>query len=251
MTESVEEALGRVLHVMEQAGFTINQDVKVVIDDKLPFMGYTSRQWRSHIIVVSGFAAKSLVLEGLLTHELSHIYRIVTDHPSHSERLIADVVHSFTDSHNLGRDYEQEILHQAINHIEDLYADDITFKVLAAHTGTSPRSEQLGEFFLGWIKEEPIRSRLHRRDQWINASILLNNSFAISNMERHRVAEGWIEKAKSINDRFLNRIKPGAAKRFSYFNKFMVGLREDISENDFREEMTEYLRNLVDLVDDT
>ncbi len=251
MADRVEEALRRALYMMEQAGFTINQEVKVVVDEKLPFMGYTSRQWRSHIIVVSGFAVKSPMLEGLLTHELSHVYRTITDHPSHSERLIANLVHFFTDSHNLGRDYEQEILHQAINHIEDLYADDIAFKVLARDSDAALPSEQFGEFFLGWIKEEPVRSRLHRRDRWINASILLNNSFAISNMERHRIAERWVEKARSINDLLLNRIKPSAAIRFSYFNKFMVSLREDISENDFREEMTEYLQNLLALVDDT
>jgi hypothetical protein len=250
MADRVEEALRRVLYMMEQAGFTINQEVKVFVDEKLPFMGYTSRQWRSHIIVVSGFAVKSPMLEGLLTHELSHVYRTITDHPSHSERLIGNLVLSFTDGHSLGRDYEQEILHQAINHIEDLYADDIVFRVLARDRDVAFPSEQFGEFFLGWIKEEPVRSRLHRRDQWINASILLNNSFAISNMERHRMAERWVEKARSINELLLNRVKPSAAIRFSYFNKFMVSLREEISENDFREEMTEYLQNLLALVDD-
>jgi len=249
MTESVEEALRNVLNMMEQAGFRINREVEVVVDEKLPFMGYTSRQWQRHVIVVSGFALKSPMLEGLLAHELSHIYRTITDHPSHSERLIASLAHSFIDSHKLDRDYEQEILHQAINHIQDLYADDIAIKVLAAHHGIAPRLEQLGEFFSGWIKEEPARSGARRKDQWINASMLLNNSFAISNMKRHRIAEGWIEKAKLSNDRFLNQIKPSAAMQFSYFNKFMIALREDISEAEFREQMRGYLRNFLDVVD--
>jgi hypothetical protein len=79
--------------------------------------------------------------------------------------------------------------------------------------------------------------------------MLLNNSFAISNMKRHRIAEGWIEKAKLSNDRFLNQIKPSAAMQFSYFNKFMIALREDISEAEFREQMRGYLRNFLDVVD--
>jgi hypothetical protein len=248
MTENVEEALRNVLNMMEQAGFRINQEVKVTVDKKLPFMGYTSRQWQSHIIVVSGFALESPMLEGLLTHELSHVYRNITHHPSHSEPLIASLVHILIDDHKLDRDYEQEILHQAINHIQDLYADDIAVRVLGANYGTR-FLEQLGDFFLGWIKEEPATRGVRPRDRWINASMLLNNSFAISNMERHNITEGLIEKAKMSNDRFLNRINPSAAMQFSYFNRFMVGLEEDVSEAGFREQMEEYLRNLLKVVD--
>jgi len=248
MTENVEEALRNVLSMMEQAGFRIDQDVKVIVDKNLPFMGYTSRQWQRHVIVVSGFALDSPMLEGLLTHELSHVYRNITHHPSHSDPLITGLMRVFIDGHKLDRDYEQEILHQAINHIQDLYADDIAFRVLAGHDGTT-RLQQLGDFFLGWIKEEPATTGARRRDQWVNASMLLNNSFAVSNMERHKITERQIEEARLSNDRFLNRIKSSAAMRFSYFNRFMVGLEEDVSEAGFREQMKEYLRNFLNVVD--
>ncbi len=248
MTSSVEEALRNVLDKMEQAGFEINQEVKVAVDEKLPFMGYTSRRWQTHLIVVSGFALKSPMLEGLLTHELSHVYRNITNHPSHSEPLIEDLMRLFIDDHKLDKKYEQGILHQVINHIQDLYADDVSIRVLTAHPTTAPDLQQLGEFFLGWIKENPSRSKAHRRDQWTNASILLNNCFAISNMERHGITESQIEKAKAINNRFLKQIKPNGAIWFEYFNKFMVGLKEDVSEDEFREQMREYLRNFLDVV---
>jgi hypothetical protein len=248
MTENVEEALRNVLNMMEQARFRIDQDVKVIVDKNLPFMGYTSRQWQRHVIVVSGFALDSPMLEGLLTHELSHVYRNITHHPSHSDPLIAGLMRVFVDGHKLGRDYEQEILHQAINHIQDLYADDIAIRVLASRDGTI-RLYQLGNFFLGWIREEPATSGVRRRDQWLNASMLLNNSFAVSNMERHKIAEGQIEKAKLSNDRFLNRIKSSAAVWFSYFNRFMVGLEEDVPEAEFREQMKDYLRTFLNVVD--
>jgi hypothetical protein len=248
MTENVEEALRNVLDTMEQAGFRIEQKVRVIVDKNLPFMGYTSRQWQSHVIVVSGFALDSPMLEGLLTHELSHVYRNITHHPSHSDRLIAGLMRAFIDGHKLNRDYEQEILHQAINHIQDLYADDIAVRVLAGHDGTT-RLQQLGDFFLGWIKEEPATTGERRRDQWVSASILLNNSFAISNMERHKVTEGQIEKARLSNVRFLNRIKSDAATQFNYFNRFMVDLEEDVSEAGLREQMKEYLRNFLNVVD--
>jgi hypothetical protein len=248
MTENVEKALRNVLNMMEQAGFRINQDVKVIVDKKLSFMGYTSRQWQSHVIVVSGFAVESPMLEGLLTHELSHVYRSITHHPSHSEPLIASLMRIFIKDHKLDRDYEQETLHQAVNHVQDLYADDIAVRVLAAYYGT-PLLEQFGDFFLGWIKEEPATGGVRLRDRWVNASILLNNSFAISNMERHNMMEGQIERAKLNNYRFLNRIKSSAAIQFSYFNRFMVGLEEDVSEARLREQMEEYLGNFLKVVD--
>jgi hypothetical protein len=251
LTLNIDEALRSALNMMQQAGFRIDRDVKVVVDERLPFMGYTSHRWQSqsHIIVVSGFALKSPMLEGLLTHELSHIYRTVTDHPSHNETLIASLMHFFIDGHKLHRDYEQQILRQAINHVQDLYADDIAIKVLTADQGTVPRAEQLGEFFLDWIKDEPARSGMRQKDQWINASILLNNCFAISNMEKHGIVREQIEKARMRNDRFLNEINPGAAMRFSYFTKFMVGLKEDVSEAGFREQMKEYLRNFLNAIE--
>jgi hypothetical protein len=249
MTENVEEALRNILNMMERAGFRINQDVKVIVNKKLPFMGYTSRQWQSHVIVVSGFAVESPMLEGLLTHELSHVYRNIANHPSHSEPLIASLMRIFIDDHNLDRDYEHEILRQAINHIQDLYADDIAVKVLGTYYG-APLLEQLGNFFLSWIKEEPATGGVRLRNRWVNASILLNNSFAISNMERHNIMEGQIERAKLNNDRFLNRIKSSVAIQFSYFNRFMVGLEEDVSEARLREQMEEYLGNFLKVVDD-
>jgi hypothetical protein len=251
MAESVEKALRNVLNMMNQAGFRINREVQVVVDESLPFMGYTSRQRQSHVIVVSGFALRSSMLEGLLTHELSHIYRNITNHPSHSDSLIPSLARLFINSYNLDRDYEQETLHQAINHIQDLYADDIAVKILVAYQGMEPTMSKLGEFFLGWIKEEPAKTDVHQRDRWVNASILLNNSFAISNMQRHKIAEGHIEKAKLSNDRFLEQIKPSAAARFSYFNRFMISLKEDISEDEFREQMRGYLQNLLDIVNDS
>ena len=237
--------------MMQQAGFRINRDVRVVVDEKLPFMGYTSHRWQSqsHTIVVSGFALESPMLEGLLTHELSHIYRTITDHPSHDEPLIASLMRFFIDSHKLHRDYEQQILHQAMNHVQDLYADDITVKVLTAQQGAVSSLEQLGEFFLDWIKEEPAGSGTRQRDQWTSASVLLNNCFALSNMERHGIVRKQIEEAKMRNGQFLNQMKPGAAMRFSYFNEFMVGLKEDVSEAEFREQMKEYLRNFLNAVE--
>jgi hypothetical protein len=236
----VEEKLKAVTDKMARAGFELDQPVEVMVDKNLPFMGYTSRDWQKHVIVVSGFAAKSPMLEGLLAHELSHVYRNITNHPSHNEKLLESVVVTFARLHDLSEDYQSDILHQAINHIQDLYADDIAIRVLTANQNKAATLDVLGEFFLGWIREEPVESNSSPKDAWLNAGMLLNNCFAVSNIQRRKV-ESFYEKAESLNNRFLMKIGPRARRSFGYFNHFMVNLKERVAEEEFLNQMNEYL----------
>lgn len=247
-SKAVQQALANVLAAMKRHGFEITQNLEVVVDEGLPFMGYTSRHWQKQLIVVSGFAVKSNMLEGLLTHELSHVYRGQTKHPSHNDQIIAHLARSFISMHNLNEDYQREILHQVINHVQDLYADDIATQVLTAEESHLLRLEQLGDFFLGWIRDEPVKTGMVRKDQWVNASIMLNNCFAISNMQRHAI-EDRDEKAKMRNETFMRRINPVAAESFSYFNAFMVNLKERVSDAEFQREMEEYLSRFLAVVE--
>ncbi len=243
----VEEKLETVTDTMARAGFEIDQPVEVVVDENLPFMGYTSRHWQKHVIVVSGFAVKSPMLEGLLAHELSHVYRNVTNHPSHNEELLESVAVTFARLHDLSESYQSDMLHQAINHIQDLYADDIAIRVLTANQNKTAALDVLGEFFLGWIREEPVKSNSSRKDAWLNAGILLNNCFAVSNIQRRKV-ESFYEKAESLNSRFLVKIDPRARRSFSYFNHFMVNLKERVADEEFRNQMNEYLERFWDVI---
>ena len=243
---SVDEALKDVLQMMARAGFGIDEEVSVVVDKNLPFMGYTSRQWQKHTIIVSGMAVKSGMLEGLLAHELSHVYRNVTGHPSHNEGIIAHLASSFISNHKLDADYQRQTLHQVLNHVQDLYADDITMKILATDNGLFD-PKQLEGFFIEWIKEEPVKTDVNKRDRWANAAIMLNNSFALSNMQRHNIND-HDQRAKLKSNTFLSRINQEAAKDFSYFNDFMVGVKEQVTEAEFQQEMKEYLARFFQVV---
>ena len=247
MSESnVNQTFRHVLDLMRHAGFTIEGEVSVAVDRDLPFMGYTSRQWQKHTIVVSGFALGSGMLLGLLAHELSHVYRNVTNHPSHNDQIISQLASSFINHYKLDMDYQREILHQVINHVQDLYADDITMTVLATEKGLFD-SGRLEGFFLDWIKDEPVRTGIDKRDRWVNAAIMLNNTFALSNMQRHTI-DDHENGAKSKSDAFLARINQGAAREFSYFNDFMVGLKEQVTEAEFKQEMKDYLTHFFQVV---
>jgi hypothetical protein len=76
---------------------------------------------------------------------------------------------------------------------------------------------------------------------------MLNNSFALSNMQRHGI-NGHEKRAKSKSDAFLSRINQEAAKEFNYFNDFMVGLKEKVTEAEFLQEMKEYLTHFFQVV---
>ncbi len=243
----VSEALKDTLDMMKHAGFVIDQEVSVVVDEKLPFMGYTSRQPQGHTIVVSGFSVKSGMLKGLLAHELSHVYRNITNHPSHNERIITHLAGSFSNQHKLDADYRGEILDQVINHVQDLYADDISMKVLVNGESGLFDSKQLEEFFVEWVKEEPVKTGAVQRDQWVNGAMMLSNCFALSNMQRHSIGDNKL-RAKAKSDTFLSRINPEAAEEFRYFNNFMVGLREQVTDTEFIEGMEEYLERFFEVV---
>src|SRR5437667_9927702 len=91
-SESVEETVRKArqtaIEMMKKAGYDIGTKVKVVVDPQLPFMGYTMPQGGNFTIVVSGGAIGSGLLAGLLIHEMSHIYRMQTNHPSHNGQIL-------------------------------------------------------------------------------------------------------------------------------------------------------------------
>ena len=84
----VDKATHNALKMMKDAGFEVSDKLKVVVDPKLPFMGYSTKRGGSDVIVISGRALASNMVEGLLVHEMSHIYRISTKHPSHNHELL-------------------------------------------------------------------------------------------------------------------------------------------------------------------
>src|SRR2546427_7933450 len=81
--ETVREARQTAIEMMRKAGYDIGTKVKGVVDAKLRFMGYTMSQGGDFTIVVSGGAVGSELLDGLVDHEMSYVYRKQTNHPSH------------------------------------------------------------------------------------------------------------------------------------------------------------------------
>src|SRR3989441_6125691 len=196
--------------MMRKAGYDIGNKVKVVVDPNLPFMGYTMPQGGNFTIVVSGGAVGSGLLEGLLVHEMSHVYRIQTNHPSHNGQILEEAIDNLGKKTVL-RDYQQKIVHDLLNDIQDLYADDISFKILR----DSPilASDQMTRFLQDWVKDEPGKSGDAVMDGCVNTSMMTHNARAIAQMARHKV-EDIGGRAEQTNKKILSQVSPPLAERF-------------------------------------
>jgi len=227
--DTLKNASSNALKMMKDSGFEISDRLEVVLDPNLTFMGYSTERGNGHVIVVSGAALKSGLVEGLLIHEMSHVYSTNTNHPSHNHDLLNRVVHVIIHKNRITEDYQLGIVHQAINHIQDLYADDIAFRVFK-QTMSFP-TDQLFNFFLSRIKDKPIRSK-NVKARWLNAGMMLNNCFAVSNMMRHNIKD-TDNRAESTIERFLSQTDNSIKNGFTHFENFMVNLKENTTEKEF------------------
>src|SRR6267378_4158985 len=160
-SEFVRKAFLNASQMMKESGFGLKSDVKVAIDPKLPFMGYSMPLGRGYRIVVSGGSVGSGMLEGLIVHELSHIYRMENNHVSHDAEVIQQAIERI-DAKLLADDYRQKIVHDLLNDIQDLYADDISMKVIKKGEILEPG--QINSFLQDWVKDEPVESGNSERD---------------------------------------------------------------------------------------
>jgi hypothetical protein len=245
VNEMVGRARQNALEMMRKAGYDIGNKVKVVVDPKLPFMGYTMPQEGNFTIVVSGGALGSGLLEGLLVHEMSHVYRIQNNHPSHNAEILEEAIDNLGKKVAL-RDYQQRVIHDLLNDIQDLYADDISFKVLR----NTPilASDQMTRFLQDWVKDEPTKTRDSSTDGWINASIMTHNARAIAQMARHRV-EDTGGRAEQANKKFLSQVSPRIAGRFEYFRNLLENLREDMTPEQYRALLADYLGRFLEIAE--
>src|SRR5712692_9412305 len=180
-SEFVKKAFLNASRMMRESGFGLKSDVKVAIDPQLPFMGYSMPVGKGYRIVVSGGSVGSGMLEGLMVHEMSHIYRMENNHPSHDAEVIEEAIDKIGKQY-LSHDYQQKIVHDLLNDVQDLYADDISMTRIKKGQILEPG--QINSFLQEWVKDEPVESGNPERDRWVNASIMVHNARAVGQMTR-------------------------------------------------------------------
>jgi hypothetical protein len=233
------------LQSMAKAGFKIEENVNVTVDPQLPFMGYTVPLDSGFRIVVSGGSVGSEMLNGLLIHEMSHIYRIQSGHPSHNAEILEEAVNRIGRK-NLRHEYQQKIVHDLLNDVQDLYADDIAFQVLRMNPRTIP--DQITGFLQSWVKEEPVRSTDATKDRWINASIMVHNARAVAQMKRHHVEDVDNIAAKK-SQKFMSQLPTDMTNKFDFFKTRLESLKENMTEEEYRTLLAEYLKTFLGIAE--
>jgi hypothetical protein len=226
---------------MRDSGYAIKGRIEASADSKLPFMGYSTQRQRHHIIVVSGAALKSGPIEGLLIHEMCHIYRTESGHLSHNTQLLNRIGTRVIHENELDKDYQIKIIQQAVNHVQDLYADDLAFQVFRKGGAFTPK--QAHSFFLEWINETPLEEK-SSKNRWQNVGIMLNNCFAVSNLARHRIPDIGNQVENAVQ-KFLSKANGRLRGEFAYFRDFMTDLTEDVTREQFEKDLTEYLTRIT------
>jgi hypothetical protein len=242
----LEKARAAALKKMKEAGFEVADTIQVLVDRKLPFMGYSTRRDGKDTIVVAGRALNSGMIEGLLVHEMSHVYRTHMHHPSHDHELLGRVEKYLLSKDDLKTDYQVAVIQEAVNHVQDLYADDVAFQVFSHNEAF--RNQQVFDFFLSWINEEPLDEETPK-EVWLNVGIMLNNCFVLGNMIRHGLPDVE-ERAASKVQKFLSQTNERMQIEFWHFKDYMVGLKDDPGKEEFEKSLTDYLERVIKLTQD-
>ncbi len=238
-THNLDVIKDHALELMSKAGYPVTLDVSVVLDEKLPFMGYTTDKSGKPVIVVSGLAVSSGGALNLVIHELSHVYRSQSGHPSHDYQLLTAIT-GWVMQGRIVHAYQEKILHTIINHLQDLYADDISFAIFK-----EKKQENLNEFFMGWIhKPHAVTSTSEKA--WENGDSLLSTAFAQANLERHNVTDTG-EKLEKAVKMFLAKSDKRIVAKYPFFKEFMVNLPEKVTEKEFEKLLIQYLGEFLKL----
>ena len=233
INQTLEGLKSEALSLMEKAGFPVSVDVDVAVNEELKFMGYTTHRDGKPVIVVAGFALESGGALNLLIHELSHVYMSESRHPSHDYNLLTSMA-AFVMHGRAISEYQEQIINNVLNILQDLYADDISFKVFSETT----HQKNLNEFFMSWI-HEPVKVK-GEDDKWANAEFLLDAAFASANLNRHNIpdTDGKVKKAVS---EFLAKLDKSVSGKFDFFESFMINLPEKVTKKEFEKLLVQYL----------
>lgn len=238
---AVAPAGKRVMAAMAELGYPVEAKVDFQYDPKLPIMGY-SRPVRGGYRVVAGKSAvQGPMLAALLAHEVSHVQRMASGHASHNNAAI-EAAYQGIRLAGPQEPYHEETVHDAINNVQDLYADGIAFKVMQHLEALPP--DGIGGFFLAWMKTEPEVGSDLRESRWRAAHAMLGNARALSQIKAHGSPK-QVREAEGMNARLLELVPADVAKAQAWFQAYLDKLPMEPGQASFSAGLSEYVRRFV------
>ena len=231
--------------LLKKSGFPLFENIFVGIDSTLPFMGYTTVNKNNEpLIVVSKMAIDSGNVVGLLVHEMGHIYQTEQKHPSHNFPMLEKAIDYALQGEKLSS-FQSDVLHNIVNCIEDIYADDVSFEIFKKFPQKTFPLEKMNEFFLSWV-HKPLTVKT-QHETWQNAEFVVDAAFAKANLVRNAIVDTDEKMEKEI-EIFLQHVDSKNAKLYEYFETFFIQLPKTISETEFGRMVIEYIRTFLTLI---
>ncbi len=246
----VETSARNALRMMKEAGSEIHDDpLWIGLDPTLRFAAYTYPADEGSVILVSPWYVETKWfggLDNLLVHEMSHIYRRENNNPSVIRRL-TDLDYYQTIEKYSRKSYKRKILVEASYTLGEVPTDDLAFRVLEKCKVSW--IDSTGESLQTLVKAKPIWALGAGRRRWKNALRIVDNSRFIAIMERHKIPDRG-DKAKMSNLRLLSSFPKEAQKAYDYFHQLALDFGEDITEEEFRNLLGDYLSRFDQLAEE-
>jgi len=239
----VLESADKSLRVMKEAGVEVPENIWLVIDPSIHYSALYYQSGDEQVIRIAPWAVNSQLHGGIdatMIHEMSHIYRRLSKHPSHTPEIWRPVWAKFVEK--LSQKYQYKVLERAFLDIGEIFANDVALRVLQRSGLNS--IESMEEEFQDQVLAKSAGSFRSSKKRWKTIGIIAHNSSAMAQITRHNLPDTE-EKAKTRNDKLLQSLPHEAKFLHGYFYNLMVGLNEDITPEAYQEVLTQYLEKLV------
>jgi hypothetical protein len=228
----LQTRLNKVLELMRKRGYEIRSKVRIKVDRKLNIMGYTKREGDSYTIFVSEWSLESGMLDGLILHELAHVYFIERSSVTHRADMVSELLDNISKLEGL-RKREVEYLLEAYNHLQNIIVDDLVFELI-----DSTMERNVKSFFQQWVTDKATG------DPVADAAILCRNAFAIASLKRRNLLRDN-DFASTVNRRFLDKLGRNARKDFDWIERFLESVNPNVSEEKFRSMLEQYFERII------
>ncbi len=248
----VEESSRNALRMMKNAGLGIQEDpLWVALDPTLRVPARNYPGGGGSVILVSPWYVDTKLFGGLdniLVHEMSHIYRRETIHPSENQEIIKDIETYFeTVKQYPKKSYQLKTIVESMFNLQEIFANDIAFRVI--EQSKVEWIELVREYLQDLVNSKPILVLGKTRKRWSRASLVADNGIFIAQMDRHMIPDTG-DKARTANQKLLSSSGPGEAiDAYEYFHQLALGLKEDITKEQFRSILQNYTARLIELAE--
>jgi len=246
----VDRLARRSLLLMKDAGFELDDSrLWVGIDSTIGPLGYgySHPAGDDYVILVSPGSIYGMEAGGLgqtLVHEMSHAYLTQKKHPSHLREAFKE---AYSRTREVCRKkWQLSIVQSAMRYPVEAFAEDLTFKTLKE--AKNDWAIAALQYFQRLSRRRRIVSTHRKQGSWRNASLILRNCYYLAEMERYLMPdpEGI---TKRTNERLLSSLPPFASTAFDYYRKVFLGLRENITTEDYKKTSEEYLSKFIALAE--